>query len=208
MSYRGPGMPRYRWDYLGNIWGAAFRHYTHFGFFHLYRQEVYSDYATDMGHRGYFPVAADFREKMKEDPAIRKQFINAVASMSKSPTLPNLVSDDQVERVLALAAFIQKKGAEAILLRAPITAGWDLDGDLIRKIRERCPDGLPILDYGDPKAYPALWKPANRRDGDHFNTRGAALWTRMIAERIADMEADGTFKTARWTSCPSKEPVQ
>lgn len=42
-----------------------------------------------------------------------------------------------------------------------------------------------VLDFSDPNAYPELYDPANRRDTAHLDVRGAELYTRLVARRVA-----------------------
>jgi hypothetical protein len=44
--------------------------------------------------------------------------------------------------------------------------------------------GIPFLDFADPRRYPELFAPENRNDGGHLNTRGAELYSRLLARAL------------------------
>jgi len=44
--------------------------------------------------------------------------------------------------------------------------------------------GIPFLDFSDPQRYPELFDAENRNDGGHLNARGAAIYSRLLAEAL------------------------
>ncbi|MDR3406449.1 MAG: hypothetical protein P4L99_28450 [Chthoniobacter sp.] len=51
---------------------------------------------------------------------------------------------------------------------------------------QRLLESVTLLDISEPERYPALYDPANRREGTHLNLPGSALYTRELALRFIE----------------------
>ncbi len=79
-----------------------------------------------------------------------------------------------------LVATAEQRGVSVVFLNAP---------DVRQKeffVRAGLRDGVVpgLLDTDDPELYPALFHRRNRFDRDHLNEAGAALYTRVLAQRF------------------------
>lgn len=83
------------------------------------------------------------------------------------------------ENLEAMLARIRARGATPILFVAPTTVGF-----LFHPRREVA----PLLDFSDPRAWPALFDPQFRADLTHLNSAGAEVFTRALAARFFSAE--------------------
>lgn len=44
--------------------------------------------------------------------------------------------------------------------------------------------GIPFLDFSDPRRYPELFEPAHRNDATHLNPTGAEIYSRLLAREL------------------------
>lgn len=110
-----------------------------------------------------------------------------------------LVSDRMFSKVMDVIATIERQGAKAIIVRPPAPWHWPYGHAFIRKYEQECPQGPPVLDFGDPVKYPVLFEGANRYDASHLNTRGATIWSRLLADQIGELIRSGRLEHS--TSC-------
>jgi len=107
-----------------------------------------------------------------------------------------LVSDAMFTKVIEIMQTIERHGARAIFVRPPGPWHWRIDEAFIRKFREVCPEGPPLLDFGDPVEYPDLYELANLYDAAHLNSSGAAIWGRLLAHKIGHLAEAGRLVTS------------
>ena len=67
-----------------------------------------------------------------------------------------VISDELFSSVTRIIDLIERHGARAIVVRPPSIWMWHYYLSLVRKLKEKCPAGLPVLDFGDPATYPEL----------------------------------------------------
>jgi len=101
------------------------------------------------------------------------------------------IPDELFSSVTSIIDLVERHGARAIMVRPPSIWMWHFDLSLVRKFREKCPAGPPLLDFGDPAAYPELYERRNHIDDAHLNTRGAAIWSRILADQIGELVRSG-----------------
>ena len=102
-----------------------------------------------------------------------------------------VISDELFSSVTRIIDLIERHGARAIVVRPPSIWMWHYDLSLVRKLKEKCPAGPPVLDFGDPATYPELYERQNHLDDAHLNTRGAAIWSRILADQIGELIRSG-----------------
>jgi len=85
-------------------------------------------------------------------------------------------SQQALERMLGK---IEQAGARPVLLIAPTPAR--------RNFHPNGPRGRNalLLDFSDPRKYPALFESRHRLDADHLNVAGAEIFTQLVAEEWA-----------------------
>jgi hypothetical protein len=174
-------------NYLESLLGGLLRHYLSIGL----------TWVTPDGPDGtiYNPSASGFPDLY---PRARLSFSgddhyrDLLGRMAKGKPNLSLISDEQIELALALAAFIRSQGAEPVIVRAPQTEHIDLDRALDAILARRCTGRAPlILDFGSPAQYPELFAEGNRMDADHLNAAGAAIFTRLVANQLAHAVRNG-----------------
>ena len=106
----------------------------------------------------------------------RAKFDRAMAALGAGgpgarplPTAPLQSLAETIDRVRGL-------GAEPVLFIAPMAV--TVVNSPAGQIR------APILDFSDPRRWPALFDPANRSDYAHLNAPGARLFSRLFAEQV------------------------
>jgi lysophospholipase L1-like esterase len=97
-------------------------------------------------------------------------------------------------KVIDVIDTIERQGAKAIIVRPPSPWHWPYAHAFIRKYERECPQGPPLLDFGDPVKYPALYEGANRYDASHLNARGATVWSRLLADQIGELIQSGRLE--------------
>jgi len=80
-------------------------------------------------------------------------------------------------------ARVRAAGATPILLVPP---RHQVRSSLAAHVRERL--DVEILEFDDPARYPELYAPELRFDLNHLNRDGAALFSRLLAQRFAELQ--------------------
>lgn len=88
-----------------------------------------------------------------------------------SPVLRRAMTD--------LIAEVQAAGAQPIFVLSPTV--------LVHEFFSPPPPGAQFIAFNDPQKYPQLYDPEFRYDSGHFNPRGAALFTDLLAERFGHL---------------------
>ena|SRR5579872_1093584 len=173
--------------YLGSVIGAVLRHYFNIGLAWA-KAEPSPDFSA--AARG-FPDRNDHEyEVFLADGA----YYSGLKRMMLRQPSPDRIPDTKLDFVLSLATFVRQHGAVPILIRSPQVSHWDLAADFVAKFAQRCAGKGPLLfDFGLPSESPALWDPQNRHNEDHLNAAGAAIFTRLIAERLAAAIKDNSI---------------
>jgi len=163
--------------YLGNVLGATLRHYFDVGLAWAQPESPGSRFSDtsrgfpDLDQYGYRLLTPD------------DQYRGQIQALSARPRA-ELISDGQLSVVLSFAAFIEAHGGVPVMIVTPTPS--DLARGFVAKFKERCAGkGPAFFDFNSPTDYPVLWDPQNRQDHDHLNVAGAAIFSRMIAERLA-----------------------
>ena len=105
----------------------------------------------------------------------------ALAIRTDHPATAEAGSPASQEALRRLVRKIEALGATPILIIPPTTAG--------RNFHPPPEDGQSpiIFDFSDVHRFPALYDERNRLDTDHLNTAGAEIFTRLLAERFAEV---------------------
>lgn len=106
------------------------------------------------------------------------EFQSAVADFREN--LPPQPIDRVFRRALDDAiAEVRAAGAQPVLLLTPTVKEKENFTGL--------PDGVPVLRFQDPNAFPQFFDPANCYDNEHLNHAGAQLFTAELARRFAEL---------------------
>ena len=87
------------------------------------------------------------------------------------------------EALARILRKVEEAGATPIVIIAPAIPP--------QAFRPSTSEGYParILDFSNPKEYPALFVEENRMNASHLNTAGAAVFSRALAEKLAAADA-------------------
>jgi len=178
-------MPISQTAYLSNVLSATLRHYFSVGLAWAVPENSGSRFSgTSRGFPDLDPYG--YRVLTPDD-----QYRGQIQALS-APPRANLISNGQLAVVLSFAALIEAHGGVPIMIGTPTSS--DLASGFFAKFTERCAGkGPTYFDLNSPTEYPALWDPRNRQDHDHLNAAGAAIFTRMLAERLAAAIKDGSI---------------
>ena len=105
----------------------------------------------------------------------RERFDRDVALLLGSDAGARPLTPASLESIGQTIARVRALGAEPVLFTSPMAV-----------TRVSSPSGqvrAPILDFSDPRRWPALFDPANRQDRAHLNAPGARLYSRLFAEQ-------------------------
>lgn len=72
-------------------------------------------------------------------------------------------------------ALVESHGGRMVLIAPPTT------GPQLAPSPE---SGMLFLDFSDPDQFPELFAPEHRKDSGHLNQEGAAIYSRLLAERL------------------------
>jgi hypothetical protein len=175
-------------DYARNIIFATLRHYSHIGL------------GLKILGAGPDPGAAEPRESSSGHIAYERamtehQIAPLRADVEKAESAgakfqgPPL-SDGQFSIVAGIIDLIERQGARAILVRPPNVGQWSYDASFVRKYRQDCPNGPPLLDF-TPAAFPELYEGQYHVDGSHLNVRGATIWSKVLADQVGELIRSG-----------------
>jgi hypothetical protein len=187
-----PGPHLDMFDYAMHIFVSTLQHYSNMGLglrpFEITEYAVRHNQVTEKYTGGYFPTdrAVVGEGELKEWLAAVEELKNHSPHFSEQ-----LVSDYMFSKVTDIIDTIERQGARAIVVRPPSTWRWQYDLSFVRKYKHECPTGPPLLDFGDPSEYPELYEGLNRYDVAHLNTRGATLWSRILAEQVGELIQSG-----------------
>lgn len=89
------------------------------------------------------------------------------------------VSDVEIEALRSVVERVRATGARVVLVVPPCLA---TRAQLIR--RARAIDGVTVLAFNDPEAFPELYDPSMRFDVGHLNAAGADFFTTRLADAV------------------------
>ena len=193
-------------QYTENILEAALLHYSNLGLANFLidadRYTMYDDlYDADNRLRGFRTYDTSLTDEFAHDAGARARYLEALSYMDPkiddSLVNQDLVSDYQIHLVSEMASLVRSHHANLILLRLPQVAYWNLSEAFINKLRSSCNALPPILDFGYPPENPILFDAANRFDEDHLNQRGATIFSKLLADRVAAVVAGGETSIRR-----------
>lgn len=120
------------------------------------------------------------RPQIMEEPylgAYRREFAERLAT----PAKVDLADPISQKALASMVQQIESLGARAVLLVMPTTN---------KKNFFPTPGALKnvvVLDYSDPRSYEDLFAEENRMDTDHLNTKGAVLFSEILASHFASL---------------------
>jgi hypothetical protein len=201
-----------------NIAIATFRHYTNIGLVRLLltteRNKYYFEYnfweefqrqaqlrghspsdrsnyssgeieAYQIGLRQY----ADERERLLTgEPAARSQ-------------LNEYLPDDLFAFFMRAVDIARSITPNVIAVEPPTTGFVQSEIAFVARLRSSIVRGPPFLDFSDSREYPELFEAGNRHDGVHLNAKGAVVWSRLLADRLAELIKRGVVQAPDANAC-------
>jgi hypothetical protein len=120
------------------------------------------------------------------NPAEIAKFEKAMAERRADPAEHRALTPEAQRNLERMLSSVRKAGARAIMLHPPMPS---------QIIYEPGPNThVPVLDYSDFNKYPILYALENRKEHAHLNARGAAIFSRIVAEDWAREVADEASK--------------
>ena len=87
--------------------------------------------------------------------------------------------------------YLKSKGIAVLVVIPPNERQWPYHAAFIAKLRRHTGDDIRLVDFGDPRRWRDLFLPADiRYDDEHMNVRGAAVWSRALAEQASEWMHD------------------
>jgi hypothetical protein len=205
-------------EYLSNIAIATFRHYTNIGLARLLltteRHKYYYEYnfweefqrraqlrgqspsdrfnyssgeieAYQLGLRQY---AGERERLLAGEPAARSQ-------------LNEHLPDDLFAFFMRAVDIARAITPNVIAVEPPTTGYIQFDLAFVERLRSPIVRGPPLLDFSDPREYPELFELGNRYDGVHLNAKGAVAWSRLLADRLAELIKRGVVQAPDANAC-------
>ena len=195
---------------LGHIVAAVFRHYTslglaanYFGFSRFFANvmRLTAESWMNLGPRGFSPSnhhmsEAEARKYASSLMAYRRDRKALLLALDKRPlpdSVPDYVSDKMFDVFLEQVRFLRSKGIQVLVAIPPNTWAYTFQAALVTKLRERCGNDIPFVDFGDIDKWRELFLPPDTRvNTAHLSPKGAAIWSKAIADEFVksiDMKA-------------------
>jgi hypothetical protein len=175
-------------SYLANILHATMRHYLNIGL--AIAPSEPPDTSISAGSRGY----PDLDPRIWQLMTPTDDYVRQVAAIGTHPPDPQLISNRQLNVILEVISYIRSHGAIPILLRTPQLAHWEFANAVAAKYKQRCAGrSPPLFDFSSPIDYTQLYEPAHRMNEDHLNSAGAAIFSKLVAQRLARAIGDGSL---------------
>ncbi len=143
--------------------------------------------SAELGGRGdgYFEMP---RSEMT--PSERANYAMRTRNLLSHPRESEYGSAPSQKLLRQFVQAVRAIGAEPVLLVMPRTAY----GSMVPKPSE---GPWPVVfNFENPARYPALYEESTRADGDHFNGKGAKLFTEMLAQ-AARVRPDASAKPSK-----------
>lgn len=173
--------------YVAHVLGAVIRRY--FGIGLAWVQPEISAGRFSKSSRGFPDIDVD--ESATSEPHALARAMHVIET---TPPNPALISDSQVALALSFAGFIRAHGAVPILVTMPATSNWDFGIAFGAKFARQCGKTGPLLmGFTSPEEYPELWDSQNRQNMDHLNRRGAEIFSRLLAQQLAEAIKDDSI---------------
>lgn len=197
-----------RTDYLRNVASAVVRHHTSLGVaanrfgFAQFQGQTSPDLTADTywarRPRGFEPVdhemtGADARRYENGLDAFAKTRADALQRLDagRDDAAAGLVSERMFDVFLRLVASLRSKGAAVLVVMPPNERQWQYHAAFIARLRRCCASDIALADFGDALRWRDLFVPASiRYDDEHMNVKGAAIWSRALADRVAGWISD------------------
>lgn len=213
---RGIGFLRYVWlyeqlpdqnvgraDYARNVGSAVFRHHTSLGVaanrfgFATFEGQTSPD-LTSASYwarrpRGFEPVdhAMSGEEARRYESGIDAFAKTRADALQRLTADAGPVSDRMFDVFLELVRYLRSKGFAVLVVMPPNERQWQFHAAFIARLRRCCASDIPLADFGDAVRWRDLFVPASiRYDDEHMNAKGAAIWSRALADRAAEWMND------------------
>ena len=83
--------------------------------------------------------------------------------------------------------FLRDQGIKVLVVIPPNMWEWTYHVAFLTRLRARCRDDIPFVDFGDPDKWPELFLPPDiRYDNAHMDAKGAVVWSKVLADQFAE----------------------
>jgi len=209
-------------EYWNNIAIATFRHYTNIGLVRLLLTTAPNKYYYEYDFREAFLRQAHLKGQSRVERFIQatkdietyqvalRQFIVERAKILESESASaEQIGDDfpnELFDYFMQAVTIARTITPNVVAVEPPTITYPaIDISFVARLRSTPVQALPFLDFSDPGEYPELFEPENRYDGSHLNSKGAVVWSRLLADRVAAMIERGVLEAPSSGACGAQD---
>ena len=213
---RGPAFVRYvflyeqlpdqnvgRIDYVRNVGVAMFRHHTNLGLaanrlgMSTFRGQASADLTSasywSRRPRGFEPVdhamaGEEARRYESGLDAFAEARARQLRTLTDDPDADSgrVVSDRMLDVFLAQVNYLRAHDVAVLVVIPPNERQWIYHTAFIARLRRRCGNEIPVVDFGDARRWRDLFVPsAIRYDDEHMNATGAARWSEALADETA-----------------------
>jgi hypothetical protein len=208
-NFPDQALPRHQ--YLRNIFSALLRHHFNLGlggaalgFSSLnttepsFTPETFQSYFGPQGHIALDEAISgqdlnQYLAALKRIPPLRTDLIAAIRSGKHERSLETLTGEN-MQHFIDLVSFLHDRGVIVLVVQPPSTWYWEVEAEFVGKFRHRCPAQPPLVDFGDIESFRSLFLPADvRSDNAHMTGRGAAIWSKVLAEKFAALQKAGAL---------------
>jgi len=196
-----------------NVVSSIFRHYTNLGLAADYfglssfasgERRLTPEMWMRLGPRGYSPAEPRWNQDEVRDyenslPGYRRDRAALVLEKQLRPdNTPRIVTDTMFDILIEQVRFLRGKGVKVLVATPPNDWAWPFHAALVAKLRTRCQDDVPFVDFGDSEKWPELFLPPDvRLNSAHLSSKGAALWSKALADQFS------TFVSATVAALPN-----
>jgi hypothetical protein len=217
-SFRKMPSPMASIEYWDNVAVATSRHYTNVGLgLQLLKIAPAREYSEHNFWKG-FQWAAKLRGQSPSDrfdhstaeietyqAGLRQYTDERQALLAGEPAasgrMGEYLSDDMFAFFTRAIDIARSITPNVIAVEPPSMVHSEYELPFVARLRSSIVRGPPFLDFSDPREYPELFEVGNRHDGSHLNVRGAVVWSRLLADRFAELIKRGVVQAPDANAC-------
>jgi hypothetical protein len=189
-------------ELVGNVASSFFRHYTNVGLiwnalnladpapnflsFAFWEKRAPRGYHVGFTHIMDWKQTHEYEDKVGNYPQLRTEFIRDLERNPRAAGMPDFVSEAMFEVLVEQVRFLSDKGIAVMVVIPPNLWMWTYHAAFLTRLRAQCGDDIAFVDFGDAEKWPELFLPADiRSDSAHMNAKGAAVWSKLLADQFA-----------------------
>jgi len=118
----------------------------------------------------------------------RTELLHKLEKHPRPDDLPDFVSDKMFDVFVEQVRFLQDHDIKFLVVIPPNVWEWTYHVGFIERLRARCRDDIPFIDFGDFGKWPELFLPPDiRYNNAHMDSKGAAVWSTVLADQFAKL---------------------